>query len=133
MTNKMICPRRSKGMREDDPQWVTVDTWLNHRALVDLGNPGHPVPDGCTGEWRAFIVDNNYGDEVVVLQAKLRDVKRFQVQNTSSGIILGVYEAATEADALEMMARDAGYGSYAEACAGAPCRDGELIVKAIIG
>ncbi len=37
----------------------------------------------------------------------------FTITNTASGIVLGQYEAATEAEALDLMARDAGYADYA--------------------
>jgi len=43
-------------------------------------------------------------------------MKRFRIGNKVSGHDFGVYEAETGADALDMMARDAGYKSYADAC-----------------
>jgi len=45
---------------------------------------------------------------------------KFQIQNTTSGAVLGVYEAETVQEALDAMARDAGYADYAEANAVAP-------------
>ncbi|WP_353268583.1 hypothetical protein [Gemmatimonas sp.] len=42
---------------------------------------------------------------------------RFQIENTQSGTILGQYDADTEAQALDLMAQDAGYRDYADACA----------------
>lgn len=54
--------------------------------------------------------------------------KRFQIENTVSGLILGVYEGATEAEALDAMARDAGYADYAEAQKVAPADDGEIAI-----
>ncbi len=38
---------------------------------------------------------------------------RYQITQTASGADLGIYEGATEADALDALARDAGYDSYA--------------------
>ncbi len=52
----------------------------------------------------------------------------FTITNTASGIVLGTYEAADEAGALELMAKDAGYDSYAEAYEVAPGDD--LVVTA---
>ncbi|MDK8188153.1 MULTISPECIES: hypothetical protein [Sphingomonas] len=37
----------------------------------------------------------------------------YTITNIASGIVLGQYEAATEAEALDLMARDAGYADYA--------------------
>lgn len=41
---------------------------------------------------------------------------RYLISNRSSGAELGVYEGETEAEALDAMARDAGYDSFAAAC-----------------
>lgn len=40
----------------------------------------------------------------------------FEISNRNSGLVLGRYDAETEEQALEAMARDAGYSSYAECC-----------------
>ncbi len=40
---------------------------------------------------------------------------RYQIENPVTGIVLGVYEAETEAQALDALARDAGYHDYAAA------------------
>lgn len=40
-------------------------------------------------------------------------MKRFEITNTNSGIVLGAYEGETAEQALDAMARDAGYPSYA--------------------
>lgn len=54
----------------------------------------------------------------------------YTIENTVSGMILGTYEGATEAEALDAMARDAGYADYAEAQKVAPAADGEIKVTA---
>lgn len=38
----------------------------------------------------------------------------YTITNTKSGATIGIYEGATEAEALDAMARDAGYESYAD-------------------
>lgn len=53
-------------------------------------------------------------------------MKSFTITNTSSGVVLGTFEAATASDALEVMAHRAGYGTYAEACEAAPGDDIEV-------
>jgi hypothetical protein len=44
----------------------------------------------------------------------------YRISNPTSGTILGTYEGETSEAALEAMARDAGYASYAECCADVP-------------
>ncbi|MFN9086731.1 MAG: hypothetical protein ACK5W7_04305 [Gemmatimonadaceae bacterium] len=56
---------------------------------------------------------------------------RFQIENTASGEILGQYHAETEAQALDLMAQDAGYRDYAEAQEAAPTQDGEIAVTVV--
>lgn len=40
-------------------------------------------------------------------------MKKFEIANRNSGLVLGVYEGETKEEALDAMARDAGYASYA--------------------
>lgn len=53
---------------------------------------------------------------------------RYQIENTRSGIILGVYEASSKEEALESFALDAGYDSYETAQEVAPAAPGEIMV-----
>ena len=39
---------------------------------------------------------------------------KYTIENTTTGVILGTYEANTEAEALQAMAKDAGYKSANE-------------------
>ena len=43
--------------------------------------------------------------------------KRFRVENPKTGHVFGIWDADTEAQALDACARDAGYDDYAAACA----------------
>ena len=52
----------------------------------------------------------------------------WQIENGVSAVVLGVYEGATEHEALDAMAKDAGYADYAAACEVQPAGDGELHV-----
>ena len=54
---------------------------------------------------------------------------RYQI-TSAAGVDLGVYDAADEDGAREAMAIDAGYRTYAEACAAAP---GTVVVERVEG
>ena len=41
---------------------------------------------------------------------------RYQLSNKNSGLDLGIYDATTEAAALDAMAADAGYKDFAASC-----------------
>ena len=56
---------------------------------------------------------------------------KFQIGNTASDVILGVYEADDKQGALDAMARDAGYRDYAHADEIAPSNNGEIVVTEI--
>jgi len=58
-------------------------------------------------------------------------MKKFQIENTKSSVILGVYEAETKDQALDMMAQDAGYASYADLQDEVPEND-LLVTEALI-
>jgi hypothetical protein len=57
-------------------------------------------------------------------------MSRYQIENTVSGVILGIYEGATETEALDACARDAGYADYAAVPMQNP-EDGEIVVTKI--
>lgn len=59
-------------------------------------------------------------------------MRRYRIINTVSGVDLGIYEGETEAEALDLMAREAGYGDHADACKAAPVEQGELDVQEIV-
>lgn len=41
---------------------------------------------------------------------------KWKITQTATGVDMGVYEGETEQDALDTMARDAGYRDHADAC-----------------
>ncbi len=55
----------------------------------------------------------------------------YKITNAVSGLVLGAYVADSHDGALEAMAIDAGYSSYAEACEAAPVKDGEIVVTEV--
>ena len=54
--------------------------------------------------------------------------KAYRISNPATGISLGTYSGAEPADALDAMARDAGYASYVACCLDVPAPDGGLRV-----
>lgn len=58
-------------------------------------------------------------------------MSKYLITNTRSGVALGVYEGNSEAEALDAMARDAGYSDYAECCEVAPASEGEIVVTRV--
>ena len=55
---------------------------------------------------------------------------KYQIENGKTGVVLGIYEAKTEAAALDLMAQDAGYANYADAEAESPS-DGAVVVTVV--
>lgn len=55
-------------------------------------------------------------------------MRTFRIENTISGVVLGEYHASSASDALDAMARDAGYADHADAQRSDPAADGELRV-----
>ena len=45
------------------------------------------------------------------------EMKKYQIENTESGVVMGVYEAETKEEALDKLAQDAGYQDAADATA----------------
>jgi hypothetical protein len=56
---------------------------------------------------------------------------KYQIENTHSGVVLGTYDADTPAQALDMLAQDAGYKDDSEAQEVAPVVPGEIVVSEI--
>lgn len=55
----------------------------------------------------------------------------YEITNIFSGVCLGYYNGNSVIQALEAMAKDAGYSSYAALCKLIPPADGELEVTLI--
>jgi hypothetical protein len=58
-------------------------------------------------------------------------MSNYLIANTRSGVELGIFEGATEDEALDAMARDAGYPNYEACCEVAPSRAGEIVVREV--
>ena len=58
-------------------------------------------------------------------------MKKYQIENTNSAVIFGVYEAESKEMALEELAKDAGYATYAEAYDAFSVHEEELLVTEI--
>ena len=58
-------------------------------------------------------------------------VHTYRIENTISGVVLGDYEGASPADALDLMAREAGCANYAALCEEVPARPGEISVTLV--
>jgi hypothetical protein len=57
--------------------------------------------------------------------------KKYQIENRQSGVVLGTYEGESEAEALDAMARDAGYDSYEDSCRVTESGGGDLVVTEV--
>lgn len=56
---------------------------------------------------------------------------QYSISNRTSGADLGIYESASVEEALDTMARDAGYKNYADCCSVVSADLDELIVAAL--
>jgi hypothetical protein len=56
---------------------------------------------------------------------------RFIIHNTISGHCFGLYDAESKENALDVLARDAGYDDYADMNSVTPAQDGEIFVEEI--
>lgn len=55
----------------------------------------------------------------------------YRIENARSGVVLGEYDGDTAEEALNAMARDAGYADYAKSCEVVPVADGEILVTLV--
>jgi hypothetical protein len=44
------------------------------------------------------------------------EILTYMISNSRSGVVLGIYEGTSRDDALDTLARDAGYEDYFDAC-----------------
>ena len=58
-------------------------------------------------------------------------MKHYKIENTISGADLGIYYSETQDEALDKMAREAGYTDYAEAESIVPSEEGEILVSPV--
>jgi len=58
------------------------------------------------------------------------EILSYTISNAISGMVLGVYEGTSKDDALDTLARDAGYEDYFDACESGEDGD-DLIVTEI--
>ncbi len=56
---------------------------------------------------------------------------KYQIENTMSGWVFGVYKGDSKEDALDALAKDAGYDDYHHMSYVAPAREGEIKVTEI--
>jgi hypothetical protein len=61
------------------------------------------------------------------------DSMKYRITNTHSGQDLGIFEGASEQDALDVMAVSLGFADHKAACAVFPITSGELKVEAVEG
>lgn len=84
---------------------------------------------GLVRDGRLRRVDGRY----LVGQSRdgARAMTTYQIESKISGTVLGTWEAASEQEALDAMARDAGYDSYEALQEVASAKDGEIRVTAV--
>ena len=56
---------------------------------------------------------------------------KYQIENLDSGHVFGIYEGGSKKEALDALARDAGYEDYEDMCEVTPVRPGEISVKEV--
>lgn len=92
------------------------DPKTTHTAEITCGDCGYQVTIALG---MAHAIACGGCDTTIVLGEDDRE-PRYQIESARTGLVLGVYEAASEDDALDAMARDAGYSDYADALRVAP-------------
>lgn len=58
-------------------------------------------------------------------------MSKYKVLNVNSWIEFGIYEAASEEEALDAMARDAGYASYQACCEQVPGQEDDIVARLV--
>lgn len=106
------------GSRGSDPEGTAL-RWAHRQGWLDL----HPdeltqldVDEGEDDEcdWGAWLSAPSPSSPA--LSAGAAALKSYRVSSKAGGVCLGTYFAASPSDALEVLAREAGYRSHAHAC-----------------
>lgn len=104
----------------------------NEQLLTSPGNHFTDIKYNLRiASWRPLKIDVIFDDiETQAADAATEEtvVNLYRIENTRSGLVLGTYEAASEAQALDRLADAAGYGSYADLREQVPAQPGEIVV-----
>lgn len=101
------------------------------KFYVAGGAPMAGYPKRALAQMMVDALNNPRGMRSLRTVERLSKLKHFKICNRISGADLGVYSGETSGDALNAMARDAGYRDYADACADVG-GEGELLINEVI-